>query len=66
MVVDGLDEATNGNPRYHVWMGTLTFFILLGAFCYYTQLSEGLRVTGMHDNVSWGLYISNFTIMLNS
>lgn len=64
MVVDGLDEATNGNPRYHVWMGTLTFFILLGAFCYYTQLSEGLRVTGMHDNVSWGLYISNFTFLV--
>lgn len=64
MVIDGLDEATSGNPRYHIWMGTLTFFILIGAYCYYTQLSEGLRVTGMHDNVSWGLYISNFTFLV--
>lgn len=64
MVIDGLDEATSGNSRYHIWMGTLTFFILIGAYCYYTQLSEGLRVTGMHDNVSWGLYISNFTFLV--
>lgn len=64
MVLDGLDEVTTGNKKYHTWMATLTFLMLIGGYCYYTQIAEGLSVTGMHDNVSWGLYISNFTFLV--
>lgn len=59
-----LDSATNGGRRYHLWMGTLTLFILAGAFAYFVQLRDGLAVTGMNDHVSWGLYISNFTFLV--
>ena len=61
---DGLDSATKGTPAYHWWMGGLTLFMLLGAYCYYIQLDQGLMVTGMTDRVSWGLYISNFTFLV--
>ena len=57
-------SATTGGRGYHVWMGTLTLFMLLGAWAYGVQLREGLAVTGMSDHVSWGLYISNFTFLV--
>ena len=64
LVKDGINSATLGNRNYHIWMGSLTFFMLLGAYCYYFQLTEGLSVTGLSDRVSWGLYISNFTFLV--
>lgn len=64
LVRDGFDSATKGTQAYHMWMGALTLFMLLGAYCYYIQLDEGLIVTGMSDRVSWGLYISNFTFLV--
>ena len=45
-------------------MGSLTLVMLVGAFAYVVQLQGGLAVTGMHDHVSWGLYISNFTFLV--
>jgi molybdopterin-containing oxidoreductase family membrane subunit len=45
-------------------MGTLTLFMMLGAYGYAVQLRGGLAVTGMNDHVSWGLYISNFTFLV--
>jgi Ni/Fe-hydrogenase subunit HybB-like protein len=59
-----LDAATSGGRRYHVWMGSLTFVMLLGAYAYSLQLRFGLGVTGLSDHVSWGLYISNFTFLV--
>ena len=60
----GLQSAITGGRRYHVWMGILTVFMLLGAWAYSIQLREGLGVTGLSDHVSWGLYISNFTFLV--
>lgn len=62
--LDALRSATTGERRYHVWMGTLTVLMLIGAYCYSLQLRYGLSVTGMNDHVSWGLYISNFTFLV--
>lgn len=64
LIKDGLGAATKGNSTYHIWMGALTLVMLIGAYCYYIQLVEGLTVTGMNDRVSWGLYISNFTFLV--
>jgi Ni/Fe-hydrogenase subunit HybB-like protein len=61
---DGLDNATSGTLKYHLWMGLLTLVMLSGAYAYSIQLREGLIVTGMYDYVSWGLYISNFTFLV--
>ncbi len=61
---DAFEETTTGNRSYHIWMGVLTALMCLGAYSYSVQLRAGLAVTGMHDHVSWGLYISNFTFLV--
>ena len=45
----------------------IIFLILIlcaGLFALYTQISEGHIVTGMRDNVVWGLYIVNFIFFI--
>ena len=64
LIKDSLDVITRGSKKYHLWMGFLTLFMLIGMYCYSFQLDEGLSVTGMTDRVSWGLYISNFTFLV--
>ena len=63
-LTSSLESATNGGWRYHVWMGILTLIILVGGYAYSVQWRYGLSVTGMNDQVSWGLYISNFTFLV--
>ena len=58
---DAVATVTSGSRTYHLWMSFLTLLVLIGGYAYWIQLDEGLAVTGMHDHVSWGLYISNFT-----
>ena len=53
-----------GDWRYHVWMGFLTCIILVGINAYAKQFVNGLIVTGMSDQVSWGVYIANFTFIV--
>ncbi|AXT55189.1 polysulfide reductase [Aquimarina sp. AD1] len=64
LIKDSLDIITRGSIKYLIWMGFLTFVMLVGMYCYSIQLEEGLVVTGMNDRVSWGLYISNFTFLV--
>lgn len=53
-----------GDWRYHLWMAFLTTIALFGLHAYCEQLVHGLAVTGMTDEVSWGLYIANFTFLV--
>ena len=53
-----------GDWRYHAWMTLLTALALLGLNAYARQYAHGLIVTGMTDQVSWGLYIANFTFLV--
>ena len=53
-----------GDWRYYTWMGVLTVFCLLGLNAYAKQFVHGLIVTGMSDEVSWGVYIANFTFLV--
>ncbi len=53
-----------GDWRYYTWMGVLTVFCLLGLNAYLKQFAYGLVVTGMSDEVSWGVYIANFTFLV--
>lgn len=53
-----------GDWRYHLWMLALTVMALVGLNAYCKQLVGGLAVTGMTDQVSWGLYIANFTFLV--
>jgi Ni/Fe-hydrogenase subunit HybB-like protein len=53
-----------GDWRYHAWMFALTALVLLGLNAYCKQIVHGLITTGMTDQVSWGLYIANFTFLV--
>lgn len=53
-----------GDWRYYTWMGLLTLVCLLGINAYAKQFVHGLIVTGMSDEVSWGVYIANFTFLV--
>ena len=53
-----------GDWRYYAWMAALTGFCLLGLNAYAKQFVHGLVVTGMSDEVSWGVYIANFTFLV--
>lgn len=53
-----------GNRRYYIWLGTLAFFMVIGFSAYLGQLERGLITTAMRDQISWGLYISNFTFLV--
>jgi molybdopterin-containing oxidoreductase family membrane subunit len=48
------------------WRWTI-FFLLwigLGGYALYLQIAKGHDVTGMRDNVVWGLYIANFIFFI--
>lgn len=49
---------------YWSTLAVLAVPIGLGVSAYTTQLREGLRVTGMGDEVVWGVYISNFAFLI--
>jgi molybdopterin-containing oxidoreductase family membrane subunit len=53
-----------GDWRYHLWMTILTVVALIGLYAWCQQLVHGLVTTGMTDQVSWGLYIANFTYLV--
>ncbi len=54
----------HGGPRYLAWLGFLAVLIVYGIAAYTRQAEHGLAVTGMTDQVSWGLYIANFTFLV--
>ena len=53
-----------GNRFYWAWIALLVLLILSGGVAYWDQLSVGLATTAMRDQVSWGLYIGNFTFLV--
>jgi Ni/Fe-hydrogenase subunit HybB-like protein/CBS domain-containing protein len=56
--------AFRGGKGFYAWMAFLTGLIGIGGFAYLTQWQEGLYVTNMRDQVSWGFYIANFTFLV--
>jgi Ni/Fe-hydrogenase subunit HybB-like protein len=56
--------ALVGDWRYYAWVGLLAAVTLLGLNAYTKQFVHGLIVTGMSDEVSWGVYIANFTFLV--
>jgi molybdopterin-containing oxidoreductase family membrane subunit len=53
-----------GRPIYWAWVTLLLVLIAAGGWHYYLQLRDGLIVTNMTNQVSWGFYISNFTFLV--
>jgi molybdopterin-containing oxidoreductase family membrane subunit len=59
-----LEKALAGSKGYYAWIGFLIILILIGLAAYLKQFQYGLGVTGMSRDVTWGLYISQFTFMV--
>src|SRR5512134_2403080 len=53
-----------GSKAYYAWVFSLLGLMGIGAIAYAYQLQNGLIVTAMRDQVSWGFYICNFTFLV--
>jgi len=47
-----------------IWLFFLVAVVALGFYALYVQIAEGHEVTGMRDNVVWGIYIVNFIFFM--
>jgi Ni/Fe-hydrogenase subunit HybB-like protein len=56
--------ALVGNRYYFAWIGALGLLCVVGLNAYAKQFVAGLEITGMSDQVSWGVYIANFTFLV--
>ncbi len=56
-----LEKAIKGSGKYWSWIIILLALTGLGLMCYSIQWRDGLMVTGMGRDISWGLYIGQLT-----
>jgi Ni/Fe-hydrogenase subunit HybB-like protein len=49
---------------FYLTVGFLGLAILWGAIAYAVQWTDGLGVTGLHQPVSWGFYVTNFVFFI--
>jgi len=59
-----LTLVVKGSKAYYAWCGLLLAVIIVGFIFYLEQHDIGLFATNMNDQVSWGLYIANFTYLV--
>jgi molybdopterin-containing oxidoreductase family membrane subunit len=58
------EKALEGSKRYWAWLIFLAILALVGFTYYLRQFTIGLGVTGLGRDVSWGLYIGQFTFLV--
>jgi len=59
-----LEKAFEGSKKYWTWVLFLGALILSGVYYYIQQFNYGLGITGLSRDVSWGLYIGQFTFLV--
>jgi Ni/Fe-hydrogenase subunit HybB-like protein len=59
-----LEKAFEGGKKYWAWLIFLSAISAVGVYYYIQQFQFGLGLTGMHRDVSWGLYIGQFTFLV--
>jgi len=59
-----LEKALTGRRGYWTWVASLVALIGVGSFFYVRQLQEGLTITGMSRDVTWGFYIGQLTFLV--
>ncbi len=68
MLIDAINgiirTITTGSRAYKLWVGVLLLLAAIGISFVVKQASEGLIVTNMRNQVSWGWYIANFTFLV--
>lgn len=63
-VLSSIAHLFRGPLTYWLWLGLLLSLIALGGWHYALQLRDGLVVTHLTNQVSWGFYIANFTFLV--
>jgi len=58
--------VAKGSKLYYAWCLSLLAIIIVGFIFYLKQHEVGLIATNMNDQVSWGLYIANFTYLVGA
>jgi len=59
-----LEYALKGDKKYWLWVGFLGLLIAIGAYNYLQQFQEGLVLTNMSRDVSWGFYVAQLTYLV--
>src|SRR4030042_1747831 len=59
-----LSLVVRGSKTYYAWCFLLLAIIFVGLLFYMKQHELGLVETKLTDQVSWGLYIANFTYLV--
>jgi len=63
-VLDYWLYAIKGDRTYYLWLGFLFLLLIPWGYGNYLQLTQGMIVTGLTDQVSWGLYLANFVFLV--
>ena len=58
-----VDVVGHGNAAYWTWVVGLLSLMIWGGLAYWDQLTRGMIVTNMRDQVSWAFYVGNFTFL---
>ena len=58
------EKALTGSRKYWYWILCLMAVVFLGFLSYLRQLDVGLGITGMTRDVTWGIYIAQFTFFV--
>jgi Ni/Fe-hydrogenase subunit HybB-like protein len=59
-----LEKALTGSRSYKAWVVFLLIVLGIGFLNYLRQLKFGLGITGMSRDISWGVYIGQFTFLV--
>lgn len=50
--------------REKIWIAILLAVLAVAGYAFYLQIAKGHGITGMRDNVIWGVYIVNFMFLI--
>ena len=59
-----IEKALRGGRGYWTWLAVLGLLVCAAALLWRVQLQSGLIVTGLGRDVTWGLYIAQFTFLV--
>jgi Ni/Fe-hydrogenase subunit HybB-like protein len=58
------EKALTGGKGYWAWIAALLAVACAGGWCYAAQLQTGLGITGLSRDITWGLFIAQFTFFV--
>ena len=58
------EDIRKTSSRWIIWVISLSILIALGIYALIQQILHGHIITGMRDNVVWGIYIVNFVFLM--